>query len=108
MSVLWQQSTHGVQRRREGLSQVTTRAVVVAALIATVLTGAYLALGALNVRLSREVWSLHKELAERQRVISGLEVEIARLSSIPVLQVRSVELGYAPAETIEYIEIGVP
>jgi hypothetical protein len=81
---------------------------MVGALIATVLLGAYLALGALNVRLSREVWSLHRELADRQREISWLETEIARMSSIPMLQVRSVELGFAPAQSIEYIEIGAP
>jgi hypothetical protein len=108
MSVVWQQSTHGVPRRQERFNQVTTRAIVVGALIATVLVGAYLALGALNVRLSREVWSLHTALSDTQREISRLETEIARLSSIPVLQVRSEALGYAPAESIEYIEIGVP
>jgi cell division protein FtsL len=108
MSVVWQQSTHGVQRRQERLNQVATKTIVVGALVATVLIGAYLALGALNVRLSREVWSLHKELAEQQREISWLETEVARLSSIPVLQIRSVEQGYAPAESIEYIELGAP
>ncbi len=108
MSVVWQQSTHGVPRRQERLNQVTTRAIVVGALIATVLVGSYLALGALNVRLSREVWSLHAELAARQREISRLEIEIARLSSIPVLQERSVALGFAPAESIEFIELGAP
>jgi len=41
-------------------------------------------------------------------VISRLEIEIARLSSIPVLQERSVALGFAPAESIEFIELGAP
>jgi len=49
-------------------------------------------------------------MAEIQRESSRLETEIARLSSIPVLQVRSVALGYQAAESIEYvdIEVGAP
>jgi hypothetical protein len=50
-------------------------------------------------------------MAEIQRESSRLETEIARLSSIPVLQARSVDLGYRAAESIEYVditEVGAP
>ncbi|MCU0522558.1 MAG: hypothetical protein MUF84_17925 [Anaerolineae bacterium] len=108
MSVAWQQSTHGVQRRKEQINQVTARAFVVSIVLATLLMGGYLALGAANVRLSNEVWSLHNAMAQIQRDNSRLETEIARLSSIPVLQVRSVALGFAPAESIDYLRLGTP
>ncbi len=108
MSVAWQQSTHGVQRRKERVDQATARAFLVGIVVATLLMGGYLALGAANVRLSNEIWSLHNGMARLQRENSGLETEIARLSSIPVLQVRSVALGFAPAGSIDYIELGTP
>lgn len=70
----------------------------------------YLALVASSAQLSGEIWFVHSQMAETHRECSRLEAEIARLSSIPVLQVRSVALGYQPAEAIEYvdIEVGAP
>ena len=106
MSVVWQQSTHGVPRRQEKLNKVTARVFLIGVLIATTLISGYLTLSAANVRLSHEVWSLHNDMAQIQRDSSHLETEIARLSSIPVLQSRSVALGYGPAESIEYLRLG--
>ncbi len=106
MSVVWQQSTHGVPRREEKLSRVTARAFLLVVLIATVLISAYLALSAANVRLSSQVWSLHNQMAERQRETSRLQVEIADASSIAVLQRRSTELGFAPAGAVDFVETG--
>lgn len=108
MSVVWQQSTHGVPRRKEQMNQVTARAFVIGIVLATAFVGGYLALGAANVRLSNEVWALHNDVARMQRESSRLENEIARLSSIPVLQVRSVALGFAPAESVGFIELETP
>lgn len=108
MSVVWQQSTHGVPRRREQVDRVTAVAFLVGITIVSLLAFAYLALAASSARLSAEIWSTHMELGEIQRETSRLETEIARLSSIPVLQVRSVELGYVPAGAIEFIQVGEP
>jgi hypothetical protein len=104
MSVVWQQNTHGVPRRREKVDRVTTVAFVACITIVSLLAFAYLALAASSARLSSEIWQTQMELGEIQRETSRLETEIARLSSIPVLQTRSVELGYVPATTIEFVE----
>ena len=108
MSVVWQQSTHGVPRRQERVDRVTAVGFAIGITIVSVLAFAYLALAASSARLSAEIWRTHMQLGEIQRETSRLETEIARLSSIPVLQVRSVELGYAPAAKIEYIEVEGP
>jgi hypothetical protein len=75
---------------------------------AAVLVGGYLALSASNARISGEIWQLHNQMAETYRQSSWLETEIARLSSIPVLQARSVSLGYQPADSIEYVQPEAP
>jgi cell division protein FtsL len=106
MSVVWQQSTHGVPRREERVSRVTARVFLLAVVIATALIGAYLALSAANVRLSSQVWTLHNEMADRQREISRLQDDIADASSIAALQARSVELGFAPADAVDFVERG--
>ncbi|MGC9468547.1 MAG: hypothetical protein ACP5HS_08145 [Anaerolineae bacterium] len=108
MSVVWQQQTHGVPRRREKVDQGVARLLLIGVAIVTALMVAYLALVASTIHLSGEIWALHNEMSDIQRENSRLETEIARLSSIPVLQVRSVELGYVPAESIEYIGVGEP
>jgi cell division protein FtsB len=108
MSVVWQQSTHGVPRRREQVNRVTAMAFVAAITIITILAFAYLALAASSARLSAEIWRTHMEMGEIRRECSRLETEIARLSSIPVLQTRSRKLGYVPANVIEFIEVEGP
>ncbi len=106
MSVVWQQSTHGVPRREEKLSRVSARAFLLVVVVATLLVSAYLALSAANVRLSGRVWSLHNQMADGQREISRLQVEIADASSIAVLQKRSTELGFVPAGAVDFVEKG--
>jgi hypothetical protein len=81
---------------------------VLVTVAAALLVGAYLALSAANARLSGEIWQLHNQMAETYRQSSWLETEIARLSSIPVLQARSVALGYQPSDAIEYVKPEAP
>lgn len=90
------------------MDRLTAVAFVVGITVVSVLAFAYLALAASSARLSSEIWRTQMELGEIQRETSRLETEIARLSSIPVLQVRSVDLGYAPAAAIEFIEVEEP
>ena len=106
MSVIWQQTTHGVPRRRGQANQVLARLFIYTAIVLTVLAGVYLTLIMSNVSLSREVWETYQKLAEVRRDSEFIRTDIARMSSIPVLQNRSVELGYSPAEAVEYMMIG--
>jgi hypothetical protein len=108
MSVIWQQTTHGVPRRRGQANRVLARLFIYVAIILTVLAGVYLALIASNVRLSREVWQTYQDLADVRRECEFIRTDIAKSSSIPVLQKRSVELGYGPADAVEYINVGSP
>ena len=105
MSVLWQRRTHGVQRHKTQLDRTLARIFLAVVLVVTALAAAYLNLVASNVRLSRHVWTMEQDLGEVERVNQELTVEIARWSSIPVLQERSVALGYAPAENVEYLKM---
>ncbi len=108
MCVLWRQTTHGVQRRPETASRTTAKLILMGALAAGLLAAAFLALTTSTVRLSGEIWAAHHEMARIQRANSLLEAEIARLSSIPVLQERSRALGYERAGTLDFIEMGAP
>lgn len=114
MSVTWHQTTHGVPRKQAKVNRATASLLIVGILVITLVVGAYLALVASTIRISGEIWSLHNQMGEIQRENSRLQTEIARLSSIPVLQVRSAALGYEPAESVEYLpvrstgEVGAP
>jgi len=108
MSVTWHKNTHGVPRRKETLDRMTTRLFLVAVGLATLLIGAYLTLTASTVHISNGIWKLHNELAEIQRTNSALEAEIARHSSIPVMQQRSEALRYEPATAVEFAFTGAP
>lgn len=108
MSVAWQQSTHGVPRKRAKVDRVTAVAFVIVVVVVSALAFAYVGLAASSARLSADIWQAHTKLGTVQREISRLETEIARLSSIPVLQTRSGALGYVPAESIQFVPAEVP
>jgi hypothetical protein len=108
MSMSRQIKAHGVAVKRERVDPMTTRMFALAVVIVCILMAMYLALTASSVKLSVRVWALHNELADIQRQNSRLETEVARHSSIPVLQERSVRMGYGAAESIEYLIIGEP
>ena len=106
MSVAWHKKTHGVLTRREELNPMTVRLFALGGGIIAILMALYLALSASTIRLSVQLWSLHNDMAAIQRQNSYLETEIARHGSIPVLQVRSAELGYQAADGVEYLTTG--
>jgi hypothetical protein len=76
--------------------------------IATALAIGYLTLIASNVGLAREIWKMHLELAGLRRQNSEIMVEIAENGSIPILQDRSVRLGYQPAKAIDFMVVQEP
>lgn len=108
MSVIWQQRTHGVQRREEAAARALARLFLGVVMVTTLLGALYLTMVSANVRLSARVWELEEELGVQQRQNQALMVEIARLSSIPVLQQRSIALGFAPAEHVHFLVIEEP
>ena len=108
MSVLWQQKTHGVLKRKEKMQRLLAQLLLGVVVITTILAGIYLTLVASNVHTARRLWAMEHEIANVMRDNQALMTEIARLSSIPVLQERSVALGYRPAESIDYLYLGEP
>ncbi len=108
MSVLWQQQTHGIPRRQEKAHRLIAQLLLLVVITTALLAAAYLTLTASNVHTGRQVWTLERQIVEAQRENEALKVEIARLSSIPILQKRSVALGYRPADSIDYLYPGAP
>jgi len=108
MSVVWQQKTHGVLKRQEKMQRLLARLLLGVVIITTVLAGIYLTVVASNVHTARRLWEMENQMAAVMRDNQGLMAEIARLSSIPVLQERSVALGYQPAKSIDYLYLGEP
>ena len=90
------------------MQRLLARLLLGAVLIMTVLAGIYLTVVASNVHTARRLWAMENQIANVMRDNQALMTEIARLSSIPVLQERSVALGYRPAESIDYLYIGGP
>lgn len=106
MSVVWQKRTHGVFKRQEQTNRMFARLFISVVVVVTVLAAAYLALIAANVRLAREVWAIQYALMDVQRENQALRIDIAQHSSIPVLQQKSVELRYQPANSVDFIYVG--
>lgn len=95
--------THGVKR---GSSELKRPVVVglAASMILLALVGLfYLLLVSHTAAQGRQIEDLQREFFRLQRENAQLEVEIARVSAISRLQQRAEELGFVPAEQIEYI-----
>ncbi len=108
MSVLWQQMTHGIPKRQERAGRTMAILLLTGIITLGILGAAYLGLVAANVRISRQVWAMEQDLMEIERHNQALMVECARLSSIPVLQKRSVEMGYQPAPSVDFLFVEEP
>lgn len=108
MSVLWQQRTHGVQRRKERENRSIALLFLMAVAVILVLGAAYVALAGANAKLGARVWTMEQDLIAQQRENQVLMVKIAHLSSIPVLQQRAIALGYVEADVVEYVELTEP
>jgi cell division protein FtsB len=107
MSVIWQQRTHGMPKRHEQADRAFARTLYILVGVVGLLGALYLALIASNISLSRQIWALHHQLGEIRRENAELTLEAARLSSIEAMKVRSIELGYQPVETFEYMTVEV-
>lgn len=107
MSVIWQQRTHGMPKRHEQADRAFARTLYILVAVVGVLGAIYLALIASNIALSKEIWTLHTQLGDIRRENAGLELQVAQLSSIDSLKVRSINMGYQPATAFEYMTMEV-
>ncbi len=108
MSVIWLQKTHGVQQRQVHKERMLAAILFGVLVVLTLLAGAYLALMAHNTHLARDIWSMEEDLAYLERANRALEAEIAAWTRIERLQERARQLGYEPAEQVDYMVLEVP
>lgn len=108
MSVLWQQRTHGVQRRKATADRTVALFFLSVIVVVTLFSAAYLSLLASNVSLSRRVWEMESDFVTWERTNNALMVEIARAGAIPVLQERSIAMKYVPVESVDFMQITEP
>jgi hypothetical protein len=108
MSVLWHKQTHGIPVRKAKSDRTVALLFLLIIVLVTALSAAYLGLVADNVRLSRQVWGMEQTSMAMERECQRVNVNIAQLSSIPVMQQRSVKLGFQPAPSVEHIYLKEP
>jgi cell division protein FtsL len=103
MSNFMQWVTHGIKRGRFEMSRRTILYVSVVVALLVVLATLYLMLVSQTAARGRHIEQLREELTWLQKENEHLEVEIAKTSSIAHLRSRAMELGFVPAEQVEFL-----
>jgi len=95
--------THGIKRGRFEVSPRT--ALYMFALVATLtlVAASYLMLVSRTAARGRHIQQLQREMFQLQRENEQLEVELASEASVSRLRERALELGFAPAEDVEFL-----
>jgi cell division protein FtsL len=103
MSDFMEWVTHGIRRGRFEMDPRT--ALYLFALVAglTLVMALYLVLVSRTAACGRHIEQLQDELFRLQRENEQLEVDVARAGSISRLWERAIELGFVPAEWVEYL-----
>jgi cell division protein FtsL len=105
MSSFMQWVTHGVKRGRFEVNRRTAlylfTAIVVLVLVATL----YLMLVSRTAARGRRVEQLRAELSWLKKENEQLEVEVAKASAVSRLWSRAVELGFVPADQVEFASL---
>ena len=103
MSDFMQWVTHGIKRGRFEMSPRTALYVFALIVVLTLVAALYLMLVSRTAARGRHIEQLQMELFRLQRENEQLEVEIAREGSISRLRERAIELGFVPAERVEFL-----
>jgi cell division protein FtsL len=103
MSNFMQWVTHGIKRGRFEMNRRTILYVSVVVALLVVLATLYLVLVSQTAARGRHIEQLREELAWLKKENEQLEVEIAKASSIVRLRSRAIELGFVPAEQVEFL-----
>jgi cell division protein FtsL len=107
MSNFMQWVTHGIKRGRFEMSRRTlVYFAVVVALLVLVAT-LYLMLVSRTAAQGRHIEQLRADLAWLKKENEQLEVEIAKVDSVARLWSRAIELGFVPADQVEYLSVPV-
>lgn len=106
MSGFMQWVTHGIKRGRFEMDRRTAFYLVTFVVVMTLVATFYLMLVSQTAARGRHIQQLQVELFRLQRENEQLEVEIARKSAVPYLWKRATEMGFVPAEQVEFLADG--
>ncbi len=95
--------THGIKRGRFEMSPRAVLYLVVSVVLLTLVAALYLMLISRTAARGRHIEQLQAELFRLQRENEQLEVDIAREGFVPHLRERAIELGFGPAERLEFL-----
>jgi cell division protein FtsL len=105
MSDFLQWVTHGIKRGRFEMGSRTVLYLFLLFIVLTLVAASYLMLISRTAARGRHVEQLRAELFQLQRENEQLEVDIAREGSLSRLWERAIELGFAPAEQVEFLSV---
>ena len=100
--MLW--VTHGIKRGRFEMSPRMALRVFVLVAVLTLVAALYLMLVSRTAAWGRHIQQLEAELFRLQRENEQLEVKLAREGSVTRLWERAMELGFTPAEDLEFLQ----
>jgi cell division protein FtsL len=106
MSGFMQWVTHGIKRGRFEMDRRTVFYLITFVVVMTLVATFYLMLVSQTAARGRHIQQLQVELFRLQRENEQLEVEIARTSAVPYLWERATEMGFVPAEQVEFLTVG--
>ena len=97
--------THGVKRGRFEMGWRTALYLFALGVGLTMIAALYLMLVSRTAARGRHIQQLQAEFFHFQRENEQLEVEIAREGAVSLLWDRAVELGFIPAERVEFLTL---
>jgi len=103
MSDFMQWVTHGIKRGRFEMSPRMALYLFVPVVVLTLVAALYLMLISRTAARGRHIEQLQADLFRLQRENEQLEVEIAGEGSVSRLWERAIDLGFAPAEWMEFL-----
>jgi cell division protein FtsL len=103
MSNFVQWVTHGIKRGRFEVNRRTLLYLFAVVAVLVLIATLYLMLVSQTAARGRRIEQLREELVSLRKENEQLEVEIAKESAISRLRSRAIELGFMPAEQVEFL-----
>jgi cell division protein FtsL len=95
--------THGIKRGRLEMDRRTAVYLFTFVVVLSLVAALYLMLVSRTAARGRHIQQLQVELFRLQRENEQLEVEIARQGSVPHVWERATDMGFVPAEQVEFL-----
>ena len=105
MSDFMEWVTHGIKRGRFEMNRRTAVYSFAFVAMLTLTAALYLMLVSRTAARGRHIQQLQVELFRLQRENEQLEVQIASEGSVPYLWERATEMGFVPAEQVEFVSL---